>query len=316
MEILYSSNELRDAIKKVLANPEADDRRVALVAYVGGQAQALLPDPKGLEIICWLKPGSSDPVTIERLIKRGAKVYKSESMHMKVYWSSRRGCVIGSANASGNALGGGIQKEAGVWLPPNIVDIQILWDYAKPKLIKPVDLKRLTLEGERPPPFYPDIIREPPPNFLQWRTSSSPRDWKLGSWDVESDFAKEAVAKARQTYGVKHPSDYLCVKQGELKDTDWVLSFKVPSVTRIGWMKVDFVIPVSSSDECYDKEYPFQAVQVHPAELYRPPFKVDQPFRNAFKNAIKAFGIEKIDVSRCRPPPKPLLDLIARNMTT
>jgi hypothetical protein len=44
MEILYSSIELRDAIKKVLATPEADDRRVALVAYVGGQAQAFLPE--------------------------------------------------------------------------------------------------------------------------------------------------------------------------------------------------------------------------------------------------------------------------------
>jgi hypothetical protein len=124
-----------------------------------------------------------------------------------------------------------------------------------------VDLKRLTLEGERPPP--PSPPREQPPNFLEWRTLSSPRDWKLGSWDVVGDFAKEAVAKARQTYGV-HPSDYLCVKQGELNDTDWVLSFKVPSVTRIGWMFADFVIPMSSSDDCYDKDYPFQAVQVHP----------------------------------------------------
>jgi hypothetical protein len=54
------------------------------------------------------------------------------------------------------------------------------------------------------------------------------------------------------------------VKQGELKDTDWVLSFKVPSVTRIGWMFADFVIPMSSSDEGYDEDYLFQAVQVHP----------------------------------------------------
>jgi hypothetical protein len=73
---------------------------------------------------------------------------------------------------------------------------------------------------------------------------------------------------------------------------------------------------MSSSDDCYDKDYPVQAVQVHSVELYRPPFKLDQPFRNAFKKAIKAFGVEEIDAFRCRPPPKPLLDLIARNMTT
>jgi len=77
----------------------------------------------------------------------------------------------------------------------------------------------------------------------------------------------------------------------ELKDTDWALSFKIPSVTSIEWMYADFVIPASSSDGCYDKDYPFQAVQVHPVEIYRPPFKLDQPFRNAFKKPSS--GVER-----------------------
>ena len=315
MEILYSSNELRDAIKKILANPEADDRRVALVAYVGGQAQAFLPHPRGLEIVCWLQPGSSDPQTIERLIRRGAKVYKSERMHMKVYWSSRRGCVICSANASGNALGGGIQKEAGVLLPPNTVDIQRLWDYVKPKLIRPVHLKRLTLEGNRTPSHYLNLTKEQPADFLEWRTFCSPTGWKLGSWDVVSDFAREAVTIAKQMYG-KYPSDYLFVKQGELKENDWVLTIKVPSVTRIGWMKTDFIIPVPPEDDTFDRDYPFQAVQAFPPTHYRPPFKLDAAFRKALKKAIKAFGIEELDALRCRPPPKSLLDIIAKNMPT
>ena len=104
MEVLYSSNELRDAINRVLASPAADERRVALVAYVSGRAQEFLPDPKGLEIVCWLQPGSTDHLTLRRLRERGARIYQSERMHMKVYWSSRRGCVICSANASGAHL--------------------------------------------------------------------------------------------------------------------------------------------------------------------------------------------------------------------
>jgi hypothetical protein len=75
-KILYSSLELHDAINDILAEPQSHDRRVVLVAFVGGQAEAYLPDPKGLEIVCWLQPGSTDALTLERLQKRGAKIYK------------------------------------------------------------------------------------------------------------------------------------------------------------------------------------------------------------------------------------------------
>src|SRR2546430_10883751 len=57
-------------------------------------------------------PGNA--LTLDRLRRRKAKIFKSERLHMKVYWSSRKGCVICSANASGSALGGSSQKEAGV----------------------------------------------------------------------------------------------------------------------------------------------------------------------------------------------------------
>lgn len=132
LKILYSSSELNEAIKHVFADPQPRDRRVALVAFIGRAAQAFLPDPEGLEIVCWLQSGSTDALTLHRLRKRNAKIYKSKGMHMKVYWSSRRGCVICSANASSQALGAGTQKEAGVWLPANVVDIERLWSYAKP----------------------------------------------------------------------------------------------------------------------------------------------------------------------------------------
>ena len=44
--------------------PQPGDRRVALVAYVGGEAQAFLPDPNGLELVCWLQPGATDALTL------------------------------------------------------------------------------------------------------------------------------------------------------------------------------------------------------------------------------------------------------------
>jgi len=310
MEVLYSSNELRDAINRVLASPAADERRVALVAYVSGRAQEFLPDPKGLEIVCWLQPGSTDHLTLRRLRERGARIYQSERMHMKVYWSSRRGCVICSANASGGALGGGTQKESGVYLPPTTVDIQILWEYADPNPVEDHDLERLEHENQRPPHHFPGLTSEPPPDFLEWRRLFRRSDWKLGAWVSEGALSKNAAAQAQETYGVKEPFDYLYAREGELNDYDWVLSFRLPGVTYIRWMKVDFVVPMSNEDEEFYADFPFQAVQVHRPNSYRPPFKLDSAFCEAFKNAIRASGMENLADLRREPPPERLLTLI------
>lgn len=317
MKILYSSGELHDAIKNVLADPQPHDRRVALVAFVGGQAQAFLPDPKGLEIVCWLQPGSSDALTIDRLRKRDAKVYKSERLHMKVYWSSRRGCVICSANASSNALGGGGQKEAGVWLPPERVDIERLWSYAKPKPIKDGDLKRLARLAERMSTDYADRSVELPPDFLEWQNFSGRRDWKLGWWVEEAEYAKDAVKMAKQRYGVTKPNNMLNMKKGQAHNSDWFLMFGLPGGTYMRWMYVDFIIKVRPSDKsAYENDYPYQAVQVNPPGAYRPPFGLNNAFRSAFKKAIKLYGEKRIESTESLRTPKSLLDLIAMNMRT
>jgi hypothetical protein len=319
MKILYSSAEVHDAIKDVLADPQPDDRRVALVAFVGGQAQAFLPNPEGLEVVCCLQSGSTDALTLNRLRKRNAKIYKSERLHMKVYWSSRRGCVICSANASGSALGGGNQKEAGAWFSPNVVDIDRLWDYTKPKLIEKGDLKRLARDAEKPGKRNANGSEEMPPDFLEWLTLSGRRDWKLGWWSEEAtEFAEDAVEKAKQSYGVEEPNDFICVKQGQVQARNWLLKFRIPGETFIRWSYVDFVIKVRPSDKgAFYKGYPFQAVQANPPRLYpRPPFKIGKAFCSAFKKAIKTYGEEEIESLESLKPPKPLLNLIANNMRT
>lgn len=117
MRILYTSADLHEAIKAILDSPAIGERRVVVVAYVGRKAEAFLPHPQGLEIVCALEPGATSAEAIVRLRERGAKVWQAERLHMKVYWSSRRGAVVCSANASAGALGRSGLKEAGVWLP-------------------------------------------------------------------------------------------------------------------------------------------------------------------------------------------------------
>jgi hypothetical protein len=315
MKVLYSAGDLRDAIQEILAAPEPGDRRVVLVAFVGGKAEAFLPAPRGMEIVCWLQPGSTDALTLERLQKRGAKLFKSERLHMKVYWSSRRGCVVCSANASGQALGGGDQKEAGVRLQPGAVNIERLWEEAKPNPVEGDDLKKLARENDR-------IIRNgargdaaTPADFREWRSLSHPRDWKLGSWTDDAEFAQDAVDLAHRTYGVSAPHYLFNTKKGQVRPRDWLLTFKWPHISNASWLYVDFVVKVRPADKAaYFKDYSFQAVQVHKPDRYRPPFQIDSAFRAALKRAVGKFGVEKLEAPNSLTPPNRLLDLIGAGL--
>jgi hypothetical protein len=307
MKVLYSSHELHNAIKDVLGDPQPNDRRVALVAFVGEQAEAFLPEPAGMEIVCWLQPGASHAGTIDRLRKRGVNIFKSERLHMKVYWSSRRGCVICSANASGAALGRGNQKEAGVWLPSQSVNIKRLWSYASPQPITPPDLKRLRRDGERTYRKDDNAGPQVMEGFLEWQESWAQRDWKLGWWYVDAEFADEAVIQAKLSYGDNAPNQLMNGRHNQLRPHDWILTFLLPNSKNMGWMYVDFVTKVSPKDPAFDKDDPFQVIQANSSKSYPPPpFRLDQ----AFKKAVRHYGIKKIqDIDTLRPP-KAFLDLM------
>jgi len=224
---------------------------------------------------------------------------------MKVYWSNRLGCVICSANASRSGLGGSNQKEAGVYLPPNVVDIKRLWNYAKPKPIQKGDLKRLARESDRASRQRANGSKEPPPDFLEWYNQLGPSDWKLGYWEEAAPFAKSAVKTAKERFGVMQPHQMLTVKQGQAKPFEWHLTFKLPGGTSLDWLYVDFIIKVDRSDKAaFYKEHPYQAVQANsPVEYPPPPFKLDKAFRTAFKQAIVTYGQERIKtIDTVRPP--------------
>jgi len=128
IKILYSSADIHAGIKRLFSQPSPRDRRVTLVAYVGSDGESYLPHPDGLRVICSPSAGGTDPETLRRMIKRGATVEFSDGLHMKVYWSRNRGCIITSANASSSALGVSSLKEAGIWPPPRVIKIDKLID--------------------------------------------------------------------------------------------------------------------------------------------------------------------------------------------
>ncbi|MCS3731366.1 hypothetical protein [Bradyrhizobium betae] len=314
MRILYRSAELKRSISDLLSDPAPDDRRVVMVAYVGGRAQAFLPDPENLEIVCWLKPGATDPITLGRLRKRGSRLYKSDRLHMKVYWSRQRGCVICSANASGAALGNTSQKEVGVLLGPGEVNIERLWSYAQPKEITQGHLRELARKTNQPKPPGEPGPRDETPDFLEWKRLGID-EWKLGWWTGESGIADTSISLAKDRYG-QEPKDYLNLREGQLDQHEWALSFRFPEVTNVGWFFADFINVLDESDkDAFDPENSFQAVRVNPLrDCPRPPFKIDQNFKNALKRAIKMYGPQKIERNRSLKPSKGLIDLIAEEM--
>ena len=54
--ILYTSADVHAAIRRILEAPSAGERRVVVVAYVGASAEAYLPAPNGLELVCSQHP--------------------------------------------------------------------------------------------------------------------------------------------------------------------------------------------------------------------------------------------------------------------
>ncbi len=237
MKVLYTSTDLYRAISGILADPDPKDRRVVLVAYVGKNAKAFLPDPKALEIVCSLSPGSTSSWALSRLRDKQARLFKSNKLHMKVYWSNRKGCVICSANASSSALGMRGLKEAGAWFPPGAVDIDRLWEYAHPLPIKDKDLENLIFangcdQGKGHPNGNEEI-----PGFLEWSRKRFGRKWRLSRSVGGVSIARPAVEKAKKLYNENDPYYWIDFPKNSVERSEWILvsDFSGDDVTSVDW---------------------------------------------------------------------------------
>lgn len=102
IQYLTDSKSIKDKLEWLF---ETDERKVAIVGFVGGNAAEYIPRRDNLEIYCWPLPHATNPDGIVALNEKGANVYFKEKLHAKIYWAEGRGVIIGSANLSDNALG-------------------------------------------------------------------------------------------------------------------------------------------------------------------------------------------------------------------
>jgi hypothetical protein len=240
---------------------------------------------------------------------------------MKVYWSRQRGAVITSANASASALGVSGLKEAGIWLPPGMLDIDRLLKYARPRKLTGRELRTLDVQTRR---FVKRVggtyvSKQAAPEFLQWYKSPHRAVWKL-NWSDEwiGGTAKVAKAETLAEYGKREPYNWGSAAKGRVKPNDWLLSFLLGDkrVTQFEWMYVDFLVKISIKEKkFYHRDWPFHAVQVGaPSKYPPPPFRISPDFRAAFSRACVRYSFKKLKAANTDKPPIKLLNLIREEL--
>jgi hypothetical protein len=280
--ILYSSAEVRSAIVNLFHDGGA--RRIAISAFVGDGADAYLPNPKGLRLICSPTPGATNPNALRHLLKQGTKVEFVDSLHMKIYWAEGRGAVITSANLSTNAMGIGGLKEAGVLLSASEVDIDRIVTQLKPRPAEP-ELRRLDLKHRE---YFKRVGWTGVPrnvvSFPEWYESPVRERWKFCVCSTFStDLSDTAIQSVRKEFN-KKPHDWIFTERRQYRPDDRILAVNVKGkrVTQIHWFFADRVFAVPRSDRNFDRYLPFETVQIHgPKQYTPPPFSSDRRFRAA-----------------------------------
>jgi hypothetical protein len=318
MEILYKASDVHKAIKRIFNLP--NQRRVAVVAYVGNKADKYLPAPQGIQIICCPEPGATDPDAIRKLLKRGANIQFSDGLHTKVYWSET-GCIITSANISYRALGCHPQQEVGVAIESSSFDIDRLIKESQPYEITTSLMDQLSKKDriiKKAVGLNKKTVRNKE-QFMDWYDSPHRETWKIGWWsDPELEISEAAKKESKNQYNTIDPKEALNISKNQASAGEWLLTFQTTEtgIKNIKWIFIDFIVEVNSNENAYEEEYPFQAIQVHSlTHCPQPPFHKSPDFINAFKKAVKEYGTNKIEDSNRLIPTKELLDLTRKNMT-
>lgn len=248
--VLYTSADVRRTIIDIFRASKG--RRVAITAFVGSGAEAYLPKPEGMELVCWPAAGGTNPIAIRQLIKRGVQVEFADKLHMKVYWTEDKGAVVTSANLSTNALGSGNLQEIGVLLPSEYVDIDRILQSIKRRLVS----KKELLELDKVHHDYQTRNRvtrgkSSGLSFPEWYRLPLRPVWKVGYWDADGDFSRTAKRISKEEYGLARPYDFIACAANTYKKNDWILTFylKRRRPSRINWLVVICSISVKPLDK-------------------------------------------------------------------
>jgi hypothetical protein len=224
VKVLHNSAAVRKAITDIF---RTSGKRVAISAFVGNSAEAFLPNPKGIRLICWPKAGGTNPDALRRLKSLGVNVQFADDVHMKVYWS-KKGAVVTSANLSTNALGAGNLKEFGVLLPASEIDIEAVVKTLRARSFDGKELKELDRKSEKTARLFHDqgMLM----TYLDWHSLPAKgawkrREWKIGWVSELQDFSQESKRVARDEFRVRQPQAAITGRKMSYREGDYILFF-------------------------------------------------------------------------------------------
>ncbi|MGB8645353.1 MAG: hypothetical protein WCF84_08950 [Anaerolineae bacterium] len=311
-KILYNSSMVKQEIMRLFRTSKG--RRVAISGFIGYGVEAYLPKPKGIDLICWPKPGSTNPNALSNLKKLGVNIFFADQLHMKVYWTEE-GSVITSANLSTEALGASGQKEMGVLLPPGAIDIDKICNSIDTRPYTSSELRKLNREHNeymRKNPFRkrPFKMR----SFNDWLSVQTEFPWKMAYWEpARVRLAPKSKQVLEQEHGTANCYDVMSWSKGDFSNGDWLLCFtgETSTIKTFSWMFAQHVIRVRRTDDGPD-----QVIQVWPLRTYdQPPFKIDAAFTKAFKSTVKEIGgVDQIAEIPVKPSSR-LIRLITKHHT-
>lgn len=298
IKVLRNSSEIREAVWQLFSAPKT--RRVALVAYVGTDAQDYLPSPAGIELICWDKEGSTDPDAIRALRNVKINVSFSKNLHMKVFWAEKRGVIIGSSDLSNNGLSDNGLHEVAVMLPANSVDINRLKAQVNAEPVTPTSLQDLDMRtlqyrsrnaGKNAYPTIRGKSKYTPvvTIFATWYESEDRKAWRIFPY---GEYFRGLTVEAKQelqAWGYKTCEDYWMGAECHANPHEWLLGVDTNQYGYgVYWSCADFTVPVKRNNkEFYDRHWPFFSVQIRPTSKYgKPPFKLNRAFIRAMKRLL------------------------------
>jgi hypothetical protein len=154
-------------------------------------------------------------------------------------------------------------------------------------------------------------------NYGDWYTSPFREEgWRLLWYSAREDILSETTRKAIQREeGKDEPDDWIWSRKPVVSPNDWVLCVAITNESNweVGWLYVDRVFKVPTSDKLYFPDYPYEVVQLDPLRTYSPPpFLVDRKLKQAFKRFVKS---ERIRDESASPevPTKKMLSAVYSN---
>ena len=300
-KILVGNKAIRTAVQEIMVSNAK--RKIAIVAFVGEGADRYLlgrgTKATGLRVICWDKEGCTSPETVRKFQDNKVQVDFVSDLHMKLYWGSGQGAVIGSANLSDNGLGDGGLHELAIRVPDGVVDIEAILNGLE---CRPVTRSLLRNLFDRTADFRRrnkgrDVFNKKGRtgktkgsgfSFDAWLGSRLP-EWRLFVYKYNENFKKyPKVLVERPSLDFENCHDYWSGTKWYTQVSKWILFVGIGEKRKfkVTWGMADNQVRMKNTDEYYLAPYEtYYAVQMNKNSKH-PPFTLDPKFKEAIKKFI------------------------------